>query len=94
MKLQVGSRVIIKSKYGSIDELKNSAVYKRMLVMNQPYAYIKRIDLTLNHYVIIEKEIIDKNGCEIGGDFYDENDVELDCKYYRRLKLQKIKNET
>lgn len=88
MKLPVGSRVIIKSKHGSIEELKFSAVHKRMLAMNQPYAYIKRIDLALDCYVIIERS--DRCTDEMGGDFYDENDVELDYKYYRKEKIKKL----
>jgi hypothetical protein len=88
MKLTVGSRVIIKSKYGSIDELKFSVIYKKIKISNQTYAYIIRIDKTLNCYVISEK--IDGTA----GDYYDENDIELDHKYYRKQKLEKIKNET
>jgi hypothetical protein len=81
MKLAIGSRVIIKSKHGSVEGLRDSAVYRIIKKSNQSYAYITRI--YKGFYVISETP----NGT---GDYYDEDDIQLDYKYYRKLKLDKI----
>lgn len=93
MKLELGTKVKLKTKYGSVDELNCSNVYKQLKAIKQPYGYISRVSPEGNgltdfraYYLITE--IPDSQS----GDFYLEEDVEpyLSLKTERKLKLEKI----
>lgn len=87
MKYKIGTKVILLSKHGSYNELKNCYTYKSITALNQKYAYI--VDINLNYYVIYDKPL-DKS---IAGDYFEESDIRPYLSYERKQKLLKI-NQT
>lgn len=81
MKLKVGTKVILKSKQGSMEGLRRSSVYQIIKGRNQKYAYITRI--RFDQYVVAES-------MNDSGDFYNEEDVEFCIQEERKDKLNKI----
>jgi hypothetical protein len=92
MKYPIGTRVILKSKFGSIYTLnETSSVYKRMLEKNLKYAIIIDHRNKFNTYLISKDAyLINEDGDRYSGDFFYEEDVELYVPYYRKEKLKKI----
>lgn len=85
MKLKVGTKVILKSKQGSIESLNSSAVYKIITERNQKYAVITKIKTNkyISQYIVAE-DIFES------GDYYDEDDVEMCLSEMRKDKIKKI----
>lgn len=96
MKIPIGTKVLLKSKLGSVEDMNNSVVYNLLKHLNQSYGYITGISKSsLNRdkarkgtkfYVISEKYPTDYPN----GDFYSEEDVEPYLIYERKLKLEKL----
>lgn len=92
MKYPIGTRVILKSKFGSIDQLENfSSVYDTIIENDFKCGIIVGYADVDDSFIIRENSyIISYDENMKTGDYFYEEDVELYVPYYRKLKLQKI----
>jgi hypothetical protein len=82
-----GDKVKIKSKHGTQEDLIVSKIYNRMIKMKQNYVYVIYIE-TYNFGCPVYVLNVSMN--EIGGDYYEEQDVESYLKEERKQKLLKL----
>lgn len=97
MKLQIGTKVILKSKYGSVEVMENSIIYNRIKTANKIYGVIVGHEINNNPSgdTIVKKLTgydflyIISDDIEESGDYYIEEDLEP-LKENRKQKLLKI----